>query len=286
MNPSSPPSLWARTSRACLPTVRYSMETEVHVHAFSVAANLLLSFFPFLIVMLSLCQHVFKWRAGVDAIYFALSDYFPDPLGDFLQRNLRVTVASRGPFQAASLALLLFTANGIFEPLEVALNRIWRCEQNRSYLKNQMVSLGLIFACGGLVMISTTLAALDNLFLVQTMGLRPRMAGFVAQVLFKVAAIPLSMLMLALIYWLLPNCKVPRAGIVPAAIGVGLLLELLKYLNLLTWPYFRNKLALEYGPFIYSVTIILWGFLASMVILAGAEWAARRADQKSRLTGP
>ena len=252
------------------------METEVHVYAFSVAANVLLSFFPFLIVMLSICQHVFRWKAATDAIYFALSDYFPDPLGDFLQRNLRFTVASRGPVQVASMALLLFTANGIFEPLEVALNRLWRCEQNRNYLKNQMVSLGLVFACGGLVMISTTLTALDKQYLFQSMGLAPWLAKFVTIVLFKLAAIPLSMLMLALIYWLLPNCRVRRDGIVRAAIGVGLLLELLKYLNLLTWPYLRNKLALEYGPFIYSVTIILWGFLASMVILAGAEWAARR----------
>ena len=154
--------------------------------------------------------------------------------------------------------------------------------QNRSYFKNQIVSLGLIFACGGLVMISTTLTALDHIFLLQTTRLGPRMASFVAVVLFKLAAIPLSMLMLALIYWLLPNCKVPRRSILPAAIAVGMLLELLKYLNLLTWPYLRNKLALEYGPFVYSVTIILWGFLASMVILAGAEWAARRSIEESR----
>jgi hypothetical protein len=32
------------------PTFRYWMQTEVHVYAFSVAANVLLSFFPFLIV--------------------------------------------------------------------------------------------------------------------------------------------------------------------------------------------------------------------------------------------
>ena len=32
----------------------------------------------------------------------------------------------------------------------------------------------------------------------------------------------------------------------------------------------------EYGPFVYSVTIILWGFFASLIMLAGAEWAARR----------
>jgi YihY family inner membrane protein len=266
------------------------METEVHVYSFSVAASMLLSFFPFLIVMLSLCQHVFRWKAATDAVFFALNDYFPDPLGDFLQRNLRVTVASRGPLQVASMALLLFTANGIFEPLEVALNRIWRCNQNRSYLKNQMISLGLVFACGGLMIVSTTLTALDKQYLFQSMGLAPWLANVVTIVLFKLAAIPISMLMLALIYWLLPNCKVRRAGIVPAAIAVGLSLEVLKYVNLLTWPYLRNKLALEYGPFIYSVTIILWGFLASMVILAGAEWAARRErtieGEDPRFLGP
>jgi len=64
-------------------------------------------------------------------------------------------VASRGPFQLVSILLLLFTANGIFEPLEVALNRAWNTV-NRSYLKNQIVSLGLIFACGTLAMISAT----------------------------------------------------------------------------------------------------------------------------------
>lgn len=272
------PGVLVRIGRALLPTARYWMQTEAHVYAFSVSASILLSFFPFLIVILSLCQHVLKWRAAVDAIYFALNDYFPDPLGDFIRRNLRATVASRGPFQAFSILLLLFTANGIFEPLEVALNRIWHCERNRTYLRNQLISLGLVFACGGLVLISTTLTALDNQFLTQMSGWSPRVAGFLGPALFKAAAVPVSMLMLLLIYWLLPNCKVRVRDIVPAAVAVGVLLELLKYVNLLLWPLLRNKLALEYGPFVYSVSIILWGVVASMVILAGAEWAARRAQ--------
>src|SRR5882724_11839081 len=106
-------------------TFRYWMETEVHVYAFSVAANVLLSFFPFLVVILSLCRYVFHWNAAVDAIYTALQDYFPDTAGDFIKRNLIATVESRGPLQFGSLGLLLFTANGVFEPLEVALNRVW-----------------------------------------------------------------------------------------------------------------------------------------------------------------
>jgi hypothetical protein len=73
-----------------------------------------------------------------------------------------------------------------------------------------------------------------------------------------------------------PEQDPPPAKIVPAAIAVGFLLELLKYINLWTWPYLRSKLQLEYGPFYYTVTIILWGFVASLTVLAGAQWVAQR----------
>jgi membrane protein len=266
-----------RLTRALLPTFRYLMQTEVHVFAFAVSAGLLLSFFPFLTVMLSICRYVLKWRAGVSAVYFALNDYFPDTMGQFIRRNFEVTVASRGPVQVVSLILLFFTASGIFEPLEVALNRIWNCPKNRNYFKNQLISLGLIFACGALMLVSTTLTALNTGFLSGTsLPKTAPLANLLGLLLFKAAAIPLSMLMLFLIYWLLPNCKIKPARIVPAAIVVGLLLELLKYVNLWAWPYLRAKLQSEYGPFYYTVTIILWGFLAALVVLAGAEWSARR----------
>ena len=272
----------ARIWRALAPTFRYWMDTEVHVYAFSISAGILLSFFPFLIVMLSLCRYVFKWRAGVNAVYFALDDYFPDVFGQFLRRNFEATIESHGQVQLFSLLLLFFTATGIFEPLEVALNRAWKCSGNRSYLKNQLVGLGLIFACGGLMLISTTFTALNNRFFREAAGTgAASLAGVLGLIAFKVAAIPMLMLLLFLIYWLLPNCKISPSQIVPAAIGVGFLLEILKYVNLLTWPYLRAKLSVEYGPFYYTVTIILWGFLASMVVLAGAEWTARRAQAES-----
>jgi len=102
--------------------------------------------------------------------------------------------------------------------------------------------------------------------------------NLIGLLLFKAAAIPMSMLVLFLIYWLLPNCKIKAARIIPAAIIVGFLLEILKYINLWTWPYLRGKLQSEYGPFYYTVTIILWGFLAALVVLAGAEWTARQSQ--------
>jgi hypothetical protein len=51
-----------------------------------------------------------------------------------------------GPFQI-TLTALLVTANGV-RATEVALNKIWGA-RNRSYLRNQLVSLGLIFSVAG-----------------------------------------------------------------------------------------------------------------------------------------
>lgn len=261
--------------RSLRPTFRYLMETEVHVYAISVAASILLSFFPFLIVMLSLCKYVFKWPAAVTAVNLAMSDYFPGKLGDFIHRNLHATVEDRGPFQITSVVLLLLVANGIFEPLEVALNRAWGVPKHRTFLRNQLVSTGLIFACGTLALASMTLTALNYTIWPAVLGTSPKIVTAFGLLFFKAAAVPMSMLMLLLIYWLLPNRKIPIIHVLPAAVLVGLLLELLKYLNILTWPLWRAKLAMEYGPFVYSVTIVLWSFLGAMIVLAGAEWSAR-----------
>src|SRR5260370_3375964 len=141
--------------RWLLPTLRYWMQTEVHVYAFSVAANVLLSFYPFLIVMMSASRIFFNQQITVNAIDLALRDYFPDPLRQFLLRNLPQRVST----QVISMVVLLFTANGIFEPLEVGLNHVWGIHKNRSYFRNQLVSLGLIFACGGLGFISFIITA-------------------------------------------------------------------------------------------------------------------------------
>jgi YihY family inner membrane protein len=252
------------------PTARYLMETEAHVYALAVAASVLLAFYPFLIVMLSFCRNVLGWQAAVEAIYLALNDYFPGDLGAFIKRNL----PSRGTVEWMSMFLLLFTANGVFEPLEVALNRAWGVTKNRSYLKNQLVSLGLIFACGGLALLSLMLTAMNREWLGAFDQFGPA-AAWLNLFIFKLAAVPISILALFLIYWLLPNRKIAPARVAPVAILIGLALEALKYVNLLVWPMLRVKLQREYGVFHNSVTILIWSFLASLVVLAGAEWAAR-----------
>jgi membrane protein len=256
------------------PTAHYLMETEAHVYALAVAASTLLAFFPFMTVMLSLCRDVLRWPAAQEAIYLALGDFFAGDTGNFLVRNLQPYLVPK--LRWASMFLLLFTANGIFEPLEVALNRAWGVTQNRSYLRNQLISLGLIFLCGGLALLSLAMTAMNSQWITNVFGTRADVAVIVNLVIFKLAALPVSILALFLIYWLLPNRQVEPRRIVPVAIVVGIALELLKYVNLLIWPFLQHKLSREYSVFQHSVTILIWAFLVAMIVLAGAHWTARQ----------
>jgi len=251
----------------------------VHVYAFSMAANVLLSFFPFLIVMVSICRHVLGWAAAESTIFLALETYFPGELGLFIQRNLKATVAERGAFQLLPVLLLLFTANGIFEPLEVALNRAWGITKNRSYFRNQLISLGLIFMVGSLILISLMLTAFNQEIWLRTASPAEQVSRWMNVMFYRMAAVPISMVVLFLIYWLLPNGKIPARRLIPVSILVGGTLEVLKYATTLLWPIIRAKLNAEYGPFYYSVTIVLWSFVASLIVLMGADWAARETGQ-------
>jgi len=257
------------------PTAHYLVETEAHVYALAVAASVLLAFFPFLTVMVSLCRDVLHWPAAEQAITLAVSDIFAGKAGEYIDYHLRLAWYIP-KLSYTSMFLLLFTANGIFEPMEVALNRAWGVTANRSYLKNQAISLGLILLCGAMALLSVMLTALGGHFLTGNTGIMADIGAFTQRLFFKLAAIPVSMFALFLVYWLLPNRKIEPGRVAPVAIVVGLILEGLKYLNMLFANVIHEKLDREYKIFEYSVTILLWSFVAALVVLAGAHWTARR----------
>ncbi len=255
------------------PTFRYWIQTEVHVFSFSVAANVLLSFYPFLIVMMWLSRMVFGEATTVTAIDAVLRDYFPDSVAQFLHSKNHQNLPQLGGLELTSVVLLLFTANGIFEPLEIGLNHVWGIAKNRSFFRNQLISLGLIFACGSLAMVSVLVAGLHTKSFAPTAE-AAESAG-ISVIFLKLVALPLAALSLVLVYRYLPNGRPPMKRVIPAAIVVGMLLEVLKYVNALVWPWFYVKLDREYGVFKNSVSLIFIGFLAAMLVLAGAEWSAR-----------
>jgi YihY family inner membrane protein len=255
------------------------MRTDVHTFAFSVAANAILSFFPFVVLLMTLIRRVFHSRVMYDVVVQLLRDYVPAGQ-DFVIRNLTAMVDTRHRVQVVSLVILLVTSSGIFLPLEVALNRIWRFESNRSYLGNQLISLSLAFACGLLALLSIALTAGPVQFM--EFVLRGYGSGFVRLVgflLMKVFAIAASIAIFFLVYWVLPNGKVPARAVLPAAIIMGLLSEALKYAYILALPWLNFQEV--YGPFALSVSLMFWAFLSGLLLLAGANISAEEHLQHS-----
>jgi membrane protein len=264
-------------SGMALSTAKYLLRTDVHTFAFSVAANSILSFFPFVVLLMTLIRRVFHSRVMYDVVVELLRDYLPAGR-EFVIRNLNAMVDSRQRVQVVSLIILLVTSTGVFMPLEVALNRIWRIPNNRSYFGNQLISLGLAFSCGVLALLSIAATA-GNValmgFLLRGHGLGSiRLVGFFVM---KAFAITASIAIFFLIYWVLPNGKVPVRAVLPSAIIMGLLSEALKYGYIMALPWLN--FAEVYGPFALSVSMMFWAFLTGLLLLAGANLSA---DEHSR----
>ena len=253
-------------------TIKYLLRTDVHTFAFSVAANSILAFFPFVVLLMTLIRRVFHSRVMYDVIVELLRDYLPAGQ-EFVIRNLNAMVNSRQRVQIVSLLILLVTSSGVFMPLEVALNKIWQFPNNRSYFGNQLISLGLAFGCGVLSLLSIAMTA-GNVALLEFLlrghgGASARLFGFVVMKVFAIAA---SVAIFFLIYWVLPNGKVPARAVLPSAIIMGLLSEALKYGYILALPWLNFSEV--YGPFALSVSMMFWAFLSGLLLLAGANLSA------------
>ena len=259
-------------------TAKYLMRTEVHTFAFSVAANVILSFFPFVILLLTVTRQVFHSQMMYDVVLQVLRSYLPAGQ-DFIVRSVVALTPHRG-MRLFSLAMLLVSSTGVFVPLEVALNQVWGFTTNRKYLANQVISLLLAAGCGLLALTSVAITAKNQWWLLAFFGSKENLlfrgTGFLIMKLFAFAA---SVAMFFLIYWVLPNGKVSAKAVLPGAILTGVIWDLSKYLYILAlhWLDFQEV----YGPFALSVTLMFWAFLSGLLLLGGAQFSVLRARKVS-----
>lgn len=246
----------------------YLTQTEVHTYAFSVAANVILALYPFFVLISTLV-----WRSeAMKGVLQALINTLLPAGGSFVARNIHPHKGT----QLFSIIMLLITTSGVFLPLEVALNNVWQAKGNRNYLMNQLVSIGLAFAVGVLVMASVGFSAVQRavlgwVFFGHTDNI---VFNFIGGSVLRVLAVLASIAVFFLIYWLLPNRKIPPSAVFPTAVVVGVTWEIAKYLYILALPHM--DLAAEYGPFQNTVGIMTWAFLSGLLLLGGAHFSAHR----------
>jgi YihY family inner membrane protein len=254
---------------------RYMAQTEVHTYAFSVAANAILSLFPFIVMMFTIARLVFH-SAAMESAIADMIRYFLPTGQQFVTKNMEIVAHAHSGVRVASVVMLLISSTGIFLPLEVALNRVWGVTKNRSYFMNQLVSLCLAAGIGTLALVSVGITAaqrsvLQFLFLGHTDNVG---FTFVSHWLLQISAAVASVLLFFFVYWILPNRKLPVRAVLPTAIVIGLSWEGAKMLYVAALPWM--DLQKVYGPFSVSVSLMLWAFVTGLLLLAGAHYSASR----------
>ncbi len=286
-------SKWYRLRKDGAALIRYLLDSEVHTFAFSVAANAILSFIPLIILLYTLARYVFNSDAMVDVVNDMMNYFLPSVASPkWMTTNIRiyVTDSSRHGVQAFSLLMILIACTGIFLPLEVALNQAWGVPKSRNYLKNQTVAFGLAIIMVILGMISMVLSAgqrkiLDFIFLHHTdRGVLGAIYSGVSEAWLALCTGAACIVFFFLVYWLLPNCKVPARHVMRTSIATGLIWLASRYIFVWILPHLDLKAL--YGPFFISVGLLFWAYISGLILFAGAQFSVARIKPQTPMQQP
>jgi uncharacterized BrkB/YihY/UPF0761 family membrane protein len=246
------------------PLVDYLLlTTETHALCGSLAFFAMLGFYPLSLLLMSLARHVLRSAEALDVVRLTLYSYFP--VGqDFLLRNLESSSRASGDVTVLGALWILLGGAGVFIPLETAFNRLWGFNRHRPYWHNQLVGLVLTAACWALCV-----------GLVLAVGLLPPAARRAA---LPVVMVVVGALALFLVYRFLPHGRVPTAAVLPAAAVTALAAEAVRHVFLLVLP--RLRLPDSHGPFHVSVSFLVFVYVESFVLLAGAYLAAEATGER------
>lgn len=164
---------------------------------------------------------------------------------------------------AISITFLIVMAVFILGNVEKTFNKIWKVEKARHRGLRYLVYLAVLvltpLLIGVGIAVSTYVISLP-LFLDVSVPL-----GIITWLPFCFGTIAFS-----LMYYGVPNCKVPVFHAVYGAVVAAFLFEVLKYLFVLILK--ESSLQIIYGTFAAVPLLLIWMYLAWMIILFGAEW--------------
>jgi YihY family inner membrane protein len=267
-------SKWYRWRKDGTALVRYLLDSEVHTYAFSVAANAILSFIPFIVLLYTLSRSFFHSTMMVSVVS-DMVHYFLPSNQEFVAASLAAAAAHQG-VQVFSLIMILIACTGIFLPLEVALNQAWGVTKSRNYLANQVVAFGLAILMVALALISILLSAwqrqlLTSLFFHHTDNF---LFEGISWMWLAASTGVASILFFFSIYWLLPNRKIPARHVLRTSIFTGIIWLGAKLIFVQVLPHMDLKAL--YGPFYVSVGLLFWAYISGLILFAGAQFSVAR----------
>ena len=279
---------WYQWRRSGTALIAYLLDSEVHTFAFSVAANAIISFIPFVVLLYTLALSVFHSEAMKTVVDQMVNYYLPSAekqqgwLVDTILKEAVLPLVHHKSAQAFSLVMILIACTGIFLPLEVALNQAWGVAKSRNYLFNQSIAFGLAFLMAALALLSMSVtvwvkAALGVVTFHSENGFITWTTSGISFLCLTVSSGAAAILFLFSVYYVLPNRKVPWRPVLRTSIITGAIWLLARFLFALAIPHVDLSM---YGPFYISVSLLFWAYISGLILFAGAQFSVARVGKE------
>jgi membrane protein len=248
----------------------------------SIAYYALFSFFPLLLIMISVSSSVLTARQVQEVILEFVEQYLP-AAGRLVQANMQQLLDARNTIGVLALIGLIWSASGVFGALYRSVNRAWGNTPAELFWTEKLFAL-LVVLIVGLLLVATilwgTLVNVVRGWQLEVFGWQPyadpatgRLIGWLS------ALIPAfgSVAVFTILYRTIPRNMVRWRDVWLGGLLAGL--AWVAASQLLTW-YISNfaRYSLIYGSVGAIIAFLLWSYVSAMILLLGAEFTAQYAQ--------
>src|SRR4051794_40226503 len=244
-----------------------------------VAYNLLLSLFPLALLALFIASRVLQSGELETSVFKDLQRLFPSAAEGTITSALNRVKASSTSLGVVALVTSIWFGSSFWGALDTAFCRIYHVEC-RSWLRQKRFALGMLVVVLAF-MAATVLVPTAQSILVQGASGLPFGLNHVRGLLYGITlAFSLAVLfgILCVIYWAVPNRRMPWRGIWPGAGLATIAIGIVDY----GFPlYITNVSTIGKqlrSTLVFIVIVLLWFYALAIILLGGAVVNALRFE--------
>jgi membrane protein len=252
------------------------------------------SIFPLVLLLVAIIGFVLRSpdnQAAQQQVLDAVARTLSPSISNTLAQALSVVKSQAGGATVVGLITLLLGASGVFQQLDLTMNKIWNVPPKESAggivnsimstLHDRLVAFGMVLALGFLLIVSLALTvvtqALNSVF-----ENIPLIGGVSGAIFGIISTLLLNTLIVALIFKYLPRTRVQWGDVLAGAALTAIMWEIAK--RLLALYMSRSSYTSAYGLIGSMLVLMTWIYFSSQVLFLGAEFTqvyARRHGSRS-----
>ena len=262
-------------------TIRELNDDDATHMAAGVAYYAVLSLFPLTVVLIALLSFVIDSNQLQAQLLAFFAEYQPGSAGT-LDANLTAVSNVRGSLGIISLGGLFWTASAVFGAVSRSVNRAWDIHQDRPFYiakpRHMIMALtvGILFLCS--FSATTSLQYLGR-FELSDVPIISAMQHTAVNAVARVLPFCFTLAIFLLIYKFVPNTTTRWRYIWPGAALAAVAFELSKNAFVIYLESFAN-FEKVYGSLGSLAAFLVWIYLASLILITGAEVASEYERMK------